>query len=129
MVHNNTTKWSEGHCFVQFMKNRRFHCRIKNSSYEALFHHNLKVGFEAHSLLDTILTTLCTEEEVQRVLPDECSDESAPSVSDSNTHDKDIPKLTANAYNALELDLYVAQSTSTSDMCECFSYGCEIQSG
>jgi transposase InsO family protein len=34
---NETTKWSEGLRFVQFMKNRSFHSGIRRSPYEAVF--------------------------------------------------------------------------------------------
>jgi len=61
------------------------------------------------------------------VLSGECSDESAPPV--SSTRDKDLPQSTANGDNVLELDPHVAQSTSTSEICECSSCGSELQSG
>ncbi|KMQ82993.1 krab-a domain-containing protein 2-like protein [Lasius niger] len=37
MKDNNTTKWSNGVRFVQFMKNRALHSGIKQSPYKAMF--------------------------------------------------------------------------------------------
>ena len=46
MSDNETTEWSIGLLFVQFMKNRSYHSGIKRSPYEAMFGQPAKVGLE-----------------------------------------------------------------------------------
>lgn len=63
---NETTKWSEGLHFIQFMKNRAYHARINRSPYEAMFGCRAKVGL--NSLPKDALVDLLTEEELENIL-------------------------------------------------------------
>eukprot|EP00102_Acyrthosiphon_pisum_P010571 XP_008178926.1 PREDICTED: KRAB-A domain-containing protein 2-like [Acyrthosiphon pisum] len=49
MKDNNTTKWSEGLRFIQFMKNKAFHRGIGRSPYEAMFGCSPKVGISSNT--------------------------------------------------------------------------------
>ncbi len=62
MADNSTTKWKEGLCFVQLMKNRCYHAGIKRSHYEALFSCKPKIGLQLLSLPDIFSKKLQTEE-------------------------------------------------------------------
>ncbi|XP_022160133.1 KRAB-A domain-containing protein 2-like [Myzus persicae] len=60
MKDNNTTKWSEGLRFIQFMKNKAFHRGIGRSPYEAMFGCSPKVGISSNTP-DNILKVLNTD--------------------------------------------------------------------
>lgn len=47
---NQTTKWSEGLRFVQYMKNSSFHRGINRSPYEAMFGQTPKLGLKSKSI-------------------------------------------------------------------------------
>ena len=67
METNNTTKWSEGLRFVQAMKIRAYHERIKCSPYEAMFGVPMKLGI-ANSVLPRNLTiNMTTEEGLEKI--------------------------------------------------------------
>lgn len=61
---NQTSKWSEGLKFVQFMKNRA-HSSIKCSSYEAMFGVTAEVGLTTSSFSADAVINLKTEEELR----------------------------------------------------------------
>jgi hypothetical protein len=60
---NNTTKWSEGIKFIQFMKNRAHHSGINRSPYEAIFGCKAKVGLRTYLPVDT-LSGITSEEDL-----------------------------------------------------------------
>lgn len=59
MTDNNTTKWSEGLRFVQYMKNNAYHRGIGRSPYEAMFGCPPKIGISPNTP-DNILKILDT---------------------------------------------------------------------
>lgn len=67
---NDTTKWSEGLRFVQFMKNRAYHSGIDRSPYEAMFGCKPKVGLK--SVLPSFdgLTKIVSEDDLEAMLKD-----------------------------------------------------------
>ncbi|XP_074032143.1 KRAB-A domain-containing protein 2-like [Leptinotarsa decemlineata] len=65
---NNSTKWSEGLRYVQFMKNRAFHSGIKQSPYKALFGIEPRVGLSTSSLPQEIINDLQDEDDLRKVI-------------------------------------------------------------
>ena len=65
MSDNETTQWSIGLLFVQFMKNRSYHSGIRQSPYEAMFGQPAKVGLEHLSLPTAVAKHIRTEEELE----------------------------------------------------------------
>ncbi|XP_049886470.1 KRAB-A domain-containing protein 2-like [Pectinophora gossypiella] len=68
---NNSTKWSEGLRYVQFMKNRAFHSGIKQSPYKALFGIEPRVGLSTSSLPQDILKDIQDEDDLRQVIEDD----------------------------------------------------------
>ncbi|XP_060882078.1 KRAB-A domain-containing protein 2-like [Metopolophium dirhodum] len=65
---NKTKKWSEGLKFVQFIKNRSLHHRIKCSQYEAMFGCSAKIGLKSSLLPISIINKLITEEDLEAAI-------------------------------------------------------------
>lgn len=65
---NQTSKWSKGLRFVQFMKNRAFHEGIKCTPYEAMFGTPVKVGLKTSSLPNDVTEHFRTEEKLQALI-------------------------------------------------------------
>lgn len=80
MQDNNTTNWSKGLAFVQFMKNRAFHSGIKQSPYRALFGMEPRVGLATSRLPSEVIEKLNDEDELQKVM-DQLNAETQESVS------------------------------------------------
>lgn len=68
MQDNNTTNWSKGLAFVQFMKNRALHSGIKQSPYRAMFDIEPRVGLTTSNLPSEVIETLNDEDDLQKVL-------------------------------------------------------------
>lgn len=68
MQDNNTTNWSKGLAFVQFMKNRALHSGIKQSPYRAMFGIEPRVGLSTSSLPSEIIAKIADEEDLQKVI-------------------------------------------------------------
>ena len=66
LIDNQTTHWTEGLRFVQFMKNRAHHHGIACSPYEAMFGCPAKVGLKTSSLPDNLV--IDTEEQLEELL-------------------------------------------------------------
>lgn len=75
MKDNQSTKWSEGLRYVQFMKNRSFHSGIKQSPYKAMFGIEPRVGLSTSSLPSDVLKDIQNEEDLRKVLFDSSEDE------------------------------------------------------
>ncbi|XP_023014462.2 uncharacterized protein [Leptinotarsa decemlineata] len=67
----NSTKWSEGLTYVQFMKNRAFHLGIKQSPHKALFGIEPRVGLSTSSLLQEIINDLQDKDDLRKVIEDD----------------------------------------------------------
>ncbi|GBN43655.1 hypothetical protein AVEN_199299-1 [Araneus ventricosus] len=67
MQDNKSYRWSEGLHFVQFMKNRAYHCGIKRTLYEALFGCKPKLGLTTSFLPEDVLKDINTEEQLEKV--------------------------------------------------------------
>ncbi|KFD48312.1 hypothetical protein M514_10804 [Trichuris suis] len=67
MQDKKTDQWSEGLRFVQLMKNRAFHSRIKRTPYEALFGCKAEVGLATSSLPQDVLQDIQTEEQLEEM--------------------------------------------------------------
>jgi hypothetical protein len=81
---NETTKWSEGLRFVQFMKNRSYHSGIRRSPYEAVFGQPVKLGLKTSKIPEDILPNLRTEEDLESAL------KSSDNTNVENTEDREI---------------------------------------
>lgn len=55
MQNNNTNKWSEGLQFVQFMKNKAYHSKIKRSPYNAILGTDSMTSLSSSILTHTVL--------------------------------------------------------------------------
>jgi hypothetical protein len=67
METNNTTKWSEGIRFVQTMKNRAYHERIKCSPYEAMLGVCMKLGIAKFVVPSNLISNITTEEDLNKL--------------------------------------------------------------
>lgn len=67
MQDNDTTHWSKGLPFVQFMKNRALHCGIKQSPYRAMFGIEPRVGLATSSLPLEVVQNIHDEEDLQNI--------------------------------------------------------------
>lgn len=83
---NNTTKWSVGLRFVQFMKNRAFHSGIKRSPYEAMFGCAPRFGIKNCGLPDSILQSFTKEEDLESCIEQNFEIESTSTS--NNCHSK-----------------------------------------
>lgn len=68
MQDNNTTNWSNGLRFVQFMKNRAHHSGIKQSPYEAMFGTEPRVGLTTSSLPLKVIKEIRDEDALKEAL-------------------------------------------------------------
>ncbi|OWR48202.1 KRAB-A domain-containing protein 2 [Danaus plexippus plexippus] len=63
---NETTHWSEGLRFIQFMKNKDFHSGINTSPYDAMFGCKAKIGLK--TFLPAIdISHITSEEDLERL--------------------------------------------------------------
>lgn len=77
MQHNQTSNWSRGLGYVQFMKNRTLHAGIKRSPYEAMFGQPAKVGLTSSCLPHEVLSSINSEEDLENILKNiNCNEES-----------------------------------------------------
>ena len=65
-VENNDKRWSIGIKFVQFTKNLVYHNGIQQIPYKSLFGCDVKCGLNSNLIDKEILSTLKTEEELER---------------------------------------------------------------
>lgn len=68
MQDNQSTSWSNGLKFIQFMKNRAFHSGIKRSPYEAMFGCAARVGLSTTAIPKEALNSLVDEDQLQNTL-------------------------------------------------------------
>nr|XP_022920061.1 KRAB-A domain-containing protein 2-like [Onthophagus taurus] len=80
---NNSTKWSEGLRYVQFMKNRAYHSGIKQSPYKALFGIEPRVGLSTSSLPQEIVN-IQDEDELKKAIEDDSNTEQYEDSDDDN---------------------------------------------
>lgn len=70
MAQNNTKDWPNGLKFIQFQKNRAFHSAgIGRSPYEAMFGCPARVGLASIGIPLNEIESLCTEEDIESILP------------------------------------------------------------
>lgn len=69
MEDNKSTNWSIGCYFVQWQKNFSFYRIIGRSPYRALFGCDSKSGLKNTDIPKRILTSIETEEELQKLVP------------------------------------------------------------
>ncbi|XP_071750248.1 KRAB-A domain-containing protein 2-like [Lepeophtheirus salmonis] len=67
LLDNKTSKWSEGLKFIQFNKNRSYHCGINQSPYSAMFGYEPEVGISTSNIPKEILHGLQTEEDLTAI--------------------------------------------------------------
>lgn len=95
MQHNQTSNWSRGLGYVQFMKNRALHAGIKRSPYEAMFGQPAKVGLTSSSLPHEVLSSINSEEDLENILKNiNCNEESV----------QEIPRVEVIAEEDLDLE-------------------------
>ncbi|XP_063589340.1 KRAB-A domain-containing protein 2-like [Penaeus indicus] len=68
MGDNNTTDWSIGIKFVQFLKNSSLHAGIRRSPYAAMFGCEAKMGLTSSSLPDEVIQRMQCENDLLAVL-------------------------------------------------------------
>ncbi|KFM80359.1 KRAB-A domain-containing protein 2, partial [Stegodyphus mimosarum] len=68
MQDNQSTSWSNGLKFTQFMKNRAFYSGIKRSPYEAMFGCAARVGLSTTAIPKKALNLLVDEDQLQNTL-------------------------------------------------------------
>lgn len=68
MQDNQSTSWSNGLKFIQFMKNRAFHSGIKRSPYDAMFGCAARVGLSTTAIPKEALNSLVDEDQLQNTL-------------------------------------------------------------
>ncbi|CAG9561120.1 unnamed protein product [Danaus chrysippus] len=68
MQDNNTTNWSNGIRFVQFMKNRALHSGIKQSPYKAMFGIEPRVGLMTSTLPRDVIEDIRDEDDLENAL-------------------------------------------------------------
>lgn len=82
---NNSTKWSEGLRYVQFMKNRALHSGIKQSPYKAMFGIEPRVGLKTTSLPAESIENINDEEDLLKLVEQEVTNQE-----DENTNNQVI---------------------------------------
>ncbi|XP_070208806.1 KRAB-A domain-containing protein 2-like [Littorina saxatilis] len=65
MSDHQTTRWSLGLKFVQFMKNRAYHSGLKRSPYRAMFGVEPRVGLSSTWLPEALIDEMQTEEDLR----------------------------------------------------------------
>ncbi|XP_050316173.1 uncharacterized protein LOC126750568 [Anthonomus grandis grandis] len=83
LTDSQTTKWSEGLRYIQFMKNRAFHSGIKQSPYKAMFGAELKVGLSTTSLPSELLKDIADEDDLRKLF-DEHENEGSDGYEDKD---------------------------------------------
>lgn len=68
MQDNDTTNWSNGLRFVQFMKNRALHSGIKQSPYKEMFGIEPRVGLMTSTLPRDIIKDMQDEDDLKKAL-------------------------------------------------------------
>ncbi|CAG9577527.1 unnamed protein product [Danaus chrysippus] len=68
MQDNNTTNWSNGIRFVQFMKNRALHSGIKQSPYKAMFGIEPRIGLMTSTLPRDVIEDIRDEDDLENAL-------------------------------------------------------------
>ncbi|XP_055947020.1 KRAB-A domain-containing protein 2-like [Argiope bruennichi] len=68
MQDNQSTSWSNGLKFIQFMKNRAFHFGIKRFPYEDMFGCAARVGLSTAAIPKEALNSLVDEDQLQNTL-------------------------------------------------------------
>ena len=68
MQGNQSTSWSNGLKFIEFMKNRTCHSGIKRSLYEAMFGCAARVELSTTAILKEALNSLVEEDQLQNTL-------------------------------------------------------------
>lgn len=91
MKDNQSTNWSEGLRYVQFMKNRSFHSGIKQSPYKAMFGIEPRAGLSTSSLPSDVLKDIQDEEDLLKVLLDSSEDENEGSENNSDVNNSPVP--------------------------------------
>lgn len=127
MKDNDSTKWSEGLRYVQFMKNRAYHSGIKQSPYKALFGMEPRVGLSTSSLPQEIINDIQDEDDLRQAIDDDCnfnptehSDDNDKEVSNQDNQDEvpscenDIQKARKTAAESLVKQAKKMKATSDS---------------
>lgn len=105
MNDSNTTKWSEGLRYVQFMKNRAFHSGIKQSPYKAMFGAEPRVGLSTTSIPSELLKDIEDEEDLRNLVEEREKDglEHKDANEDADGYeDRNENELTENSEHILE---------------------------
>jgi hypothetical protein len=104
---NNSTQWSEGLRFIQFHKNRSYHCVIGQSPYKALFGSDPTLS--SSSVFRNLLPDIQTEEDLQEIFE-------ANYVSTDNTDtDTAISETEHNTDNETETDATMSETDHFTD--------------
>lgn len=122
---NDSTKWSEGLRYVQFMKNRAYHSGIKQSPYKALFGMEPRVGLSTSSLPQEIINDIQDEDDLRQAIDVDCdinltehSDDNDKEISNHDNQDEvlscenDIQKARKTAAESLVKQAKKMKATS-----------------
>ena len=91
---NSTTRWGDGLRFIQVMKSRAYHERIKCSPYEAMFGQPVKVGLKTSNLSDDAIDDIFAEEELEKIISGQDGDEQNDPTEDPTFEENDLPDIT-----------------------------------